>query len=316
MRAEENHGEERDYDSTQPRYDEESQLWRVISEVINDDEIEQCLNKLRNLNSNAALSSQFPVHIFKKKTEKGRIRYEVIPRKNGKRKEERQELFKIFPWKIPEGKLTLDERFVLKLTKDMRYFYTEGEGSPYSDDDLHYLRVYYQAIKEEEEEEEQEEGEREGTSGTIIRTNLSCESIEGSDGEGEEEDNDTGNGTEEPPKKRLRTKTPNLQAPFRQIIETCRALKSYRLTRAVPRDGSDRAGWMKIRSEDLPTRHLWCHPGEVFGVYPDGVGYLRQQTKKYKFMSVIVFSTQPDTVEAHPEPQHHDHYVRMSRYVR
>jgi hypothetical protein len=76
------------------------------------------------------------------------------------------------------------------------------------------------------------------------------------------------------------------------------------------RAGGDRAGWLRIRSDDLPTRDRWCIEGGVFGLYADGVGPLvRCDVRRKK--SVVVYSTDPDTVEDHPNPSDPDSYVRV-----
>lgn len=75
-----------------------------------------------------------------------------------------------------------------------------------------------------------------------------------------------------------------------------------------PRDGHDRARWMRIRSEDLPTKDEWCKPGCAFGYYVDGVGPLvpiEQRTR----IGVVVYSTLPDTIEEHPDKAHENGYV-------
>lgn len=76
------------------------------------------------------------------------------------------------------------------------------------------------------------------------------------------------------------------------------------------RKGGDRAAWYRIRDDDYPTRHLWCVPGGVFGWYADGVGPLLPNEIRPR-RSVVVYSTDPDTVEAHPNPDEGDHYVRI-----
>jgi hypothetical protein len=74
--------------------------------------------------------------------------------------------------------------------------------------------------------------------------------------------------------------------------------------------GGDRAGWLRIRDEDLPTREEWCIEGGVFGLYSDGVGRIVPQHIRPR-RSVVVYSTDPDTVEEHPDPTHPDNFVRI-----
>jgi hypothetical protein len=76
------------------------------------------------------------------------------------------------------------------------------------------------------------------------------------------------------------------------------------------KSGGDRAGWLRIRPDDLPTRAQWCIEGGVFGLYADGVGPLVRCDVRRK-RSVVVYSTDPDTVEAHPNPDDPDSYVRI-----
>jgi hypothetical protein len=75
------------------------------------------------------------------------------------------------------------------------------------------------------------------------------------------------------------------------------------------RSGGDRGGWLRIRSEDLPTRSQWCIEGGVFGAYADGVGPLVACDVRRK-KSVIVYSTDPDTVEDLPDTENPDRFVR------
>jgi hypothetical protein len=77
-----------------------------------------------------------------------------------------------------------------------------------------------------------------------------------------------------------------------------------------PRRGGDRACWFRIRDVDYPSRMEWCTPGGVFGLYSDGVGPLLPNHVCPR-RSVVVYSVNPDTVEAHPDPSHEDHYVRV-----
>jgi hypothetical protein len=76
------------------------------------------------------------------------------------------------------------------------------------------------------------------------------------------------------------------------------------------REGGDRACWFRIRDVDYPSRMEWCTPGGVFGLYSDGVGPLLPNHVCPR-RSVVVYSVNPDTVEAHPDPSHEDHYVRV-----
>jgi hypothetical protein len=69
--------------------------------------------------------------------------------------------------------------------------------------------------------------------------------------------------------------------------------------------GGDRAHYYLIRTADLKTKHLWCVPGGVFGLYADGVGPLRPVGR----CGIVVFSKCPDIVEVHPDPDHPDLYV-------
>jgi hypothetical protein len=90
-------------------------------------------------------------------------------------------------------------------------------------------------------------------------------------------------------------------------IENSEASRSKR-----SRGGGDRACWFRIREADYPTSEKWCIPGGVFGMYVDGVGPLRsKKEEKDNYLSVVVYSTDPDTEEAHPNPQQYDHFVRV-----
>lgn len=84
------------------------------------------------------------------------------------------------------------------------------------------------------------------------------------------------------------------------------------LKRCRSSEGGDRACWYKIRDADYPSRNHWCYPGAVFGLYSDGVGKLRPH-RNYgpKMSSILVYSVSPDVTEQHPDPSHHDHYVRV-----
>ena len=77
-----------------------------------------------------------------------------------------------------------------------------------------------------------------------------------------------------------------------------------------PRGGGDRACWFKIRDADYPSRDEWCTPGSVFGLYADGVGPLLPNHICPR-RSVVVYSTDPDIVEPHPNPLHQDRYARV-----
>jgi hypothetical protein len=74
------------------------------------------------------------------------------------------------------------------------------------------------------------------------------------------------------------------------------------------RYGGDRACWYPIRRCDLDSRSEWCVPGGVFGLYADGVGRLLPIDACAR-RSIVVHSTDPDTVEAHPAPENPDHVL-------
>lgn len=77
-----------------------------------------------------------------------------------------------------------------------------------------------------------------------------------------------------------------------------------------PREGCDRANWVKIRPDDYPTKNEWCLPGRVFGLYGDGIGPLR--SKKIGgpiWHDVRVYSAKPDIIEAHKDPGNPDQYA-------
>lgn len=77
-----------------------------------------------------------------------------------------------------------------------------------------------------------------------------------------------------------------------------------------PRNGGDRAGWIKIRPDDLPTRSLWYHEGGVYAYYSDGLGPLVKSSLRRK-RTVYVHSTAPDIIEEHPDPSNYDNYARI-----
>lgn len=72
--------------------------------------------------------------------------------------------------------------------------------------------------------------------------------------------------------------------------------------------GGDRAAWYRIRDEDYPTRAEWCVPGGVFGWYRDGIGPLLPNHLRPR-RAAVVYSTAPDTLEEHPDPNEYDHYA-------
>jgi len=76
------------------------------------------------------------------------------------------------------------------------------------------------------------------------------------------------------------------------------------------RRGGDRARWMRIRDEDLPTREKWCVPGGVFGYYAEGIGPLVPVDQRPR-QGIVVYSTDPDTVEEHPDSKHENCYARI-----
>jgi hypothetical protein len=73
--------------------------------------------------------------------------------------------------------------------------------------------------------------------------------------------------------------------------------------------GGDRACWYPIRPCDLESRSEWCVPGGVFGYYSDGVGRLLPIDAVPVRRSIVVYSTDPDTVEAHPAPANPNHVL-------
>jgi hypothetical protein len=74
-------------------------------------------------------------------------------------------------------------------------------------------------------------------------------------------------------------------------------------------EGGDRACYFPIRPCDRSTRKDWCFPGRVFGLYSDGVGKLYPIKTAIYRRSVVVYSACPDTLEAHPDPEHPELYV-------
>jgi hypothetical protein len=80
--------------------------------------------------------------------------------------------------------------------------------------------------------------------------------------------------------------------------------------------GGDRACWYPIRPCDLESCSEWCVPGGVFGLYSDGVGRLLPIDACVR-RSIVVYSTDPDTVEAHPAPENSDHVlvVMVSQFL-
>jgi hypothetical protein len=78
-----------------------------------------------------------------------------------------------------------------------------------------------------------------------------------------------------------------------------------------PRLGGDRACFYPIRPCDFKTRGEWCVPGGVFGLYSDGVGKLLPIKDAAYRRSVVVYSTNPDTVEPHPDPANPESYARV-----
>lgn len=67
------------------------------------------------------------------------------------------------------------------------------------------------------------------------------------------------------------------------------------------RRGGDRAQWMRIKAKYVSTRQKWCKPGAVMGVYPRGLGPIHNRASIHKILSVVVYSTDPDTIEALPK---------------
>jgi hypothetical protein len=73
--------------------------------------------------------------------------------------------------------------------------------------------------------------------------------------------------------------------------------------------GGDRACWYPIRPCDLESCSEWCVSGGVFGLYSDGVGRLLPIDAVPVRRSIVVYSTDPDTVEAHPAPAKPNHVL-------
>ena len=67
------------------------------------------------------------------------------------------------------------------------------------------------------------------------------------------------------------------------------------------RRGGDRAQWMRIKAKYVSTRQKWCKPGAVMGVYPRGLGPIHNRVNIHRILSVVVYSTDPDTIEALPK---------------
>ena len=76
------------------------------------------------------------------------------------------------------------------------------------------------------------------------------------------------------------------------------------------RVGGDRSCFFPIRKVDMASRGEWCFPGGVFGLYSDGVGRLLP-VEACPRRSIVVYSTDPDTEEAHPNPSQPNSYVRV-----
>jgi hypothetical protein len=68
------------------------------------------------------------------------------------------------------------------------------------------------------------------------------------------------------------------------------------------RKGGDRAAYMKIDSEHMATKDEWCKPGAVMGLFPRGIAPINADSRIKLIMALAVYSSQPDTMEEHPEP--------------
>lgn len=66
------------------------------------------------------------------------------------------------------------------------------------------------------------------------------------------------------------------------------------------RSGRDRAAWMRIKRAHIHDRDKWCKPGAVMGVFPRGIGPLNGSASIHKILQVVVYSTDPDTIEEFP----------------
>lgn len=92
------------------------------------------------------------------------------------------------------------------------------------------------------------------------------------------------------------------------------AMEQYH-TCKKPRLSSVRHCWRIIREDARASRDLWCHPGEVFELYSDGVGPLlpclneSSSTRR----SIVVHSPLAETMDMddHPDPRNPDSYVRV-----
>lgn len=68
------------------------------------------------------------------------------------------------------------------------------------------------------------------------------------------------------------------------------------------RKGGDRAAYMKIDPEHMATKDEWCKPGAVMGLFPRGIAPINADSRIKLIMALAVYSSQPDTMEEHPEP--------------
>jgi len=79
-----------------------------------------------------------------------------------------------------------------------------------------------------------------------------------------------------------------------------------------PRRGGDRAQFMRVRPRCRENMQCWCTPGRVFGIYTDGIGPLLPSSttfRRHQLSGVVVYSTCPDIIEDHVDPNISDDYV-------